>query len=283
MSRPRLAAIGLGAVGFVLAKRWIEAKLLDIGPIVTTSINSASAAVQALGQGEAMVGVPPNIEYCDIIMIAVPENALPEWVARLGQICAPENRSCIVFHTSGAFDSQVLQPLANRRFHVASAHPLAAFHRNRELNVTAKAPLCCIEGDAQAVSSLKKLFANIGFSPLELAPINRALYHAAIIFSTNFIPVLIDTSLRLYHKIGIDGQKARQILIPIIEDVVKIALDDGPVSALAGPLVRGQCGIVREHLESIEREFPNELQLYKLLSKAALQLAIQKKTFPKKC
>jgi predicted short-subunit dehydrogenase-like oxidoreductase (DUF2520 family) len=62
-----------------------------------------------------------------VVLLTVPDDAIPAVASELAQIGGDEWRGLIVLHTSGPLDSTVLSPLKSCGAAVGSMHPLQSF------------------------------------------------------------------------------------------------------------------------------------------------------------
>jgi predicted short-subunit dehydrogenase-like oxidoreductase (DUF2520 family) len=271
---PCVSAIGHGALGQSLLRVWAERGCVEIGYLIGRTEERAQAAAESLGRGQALAQSQfPALARSSFIMLAVPDKELAAWVKRLATASPVERNSCLIFHCSGSFGSEILAPLVDQGFAVAAAHPIASFARDREFRSDAHPPLCCIEAQDDAFQRVAALFTAANFEIVRVAAIDRPLYHAAIVMAANFMAPLIDASLRAYQAAGIDEHVARRILKPILAEVLERALTQGPMEALSGPFVRGDDAVISGHIRSLNQCRPDDLRLYLALGQSTLKLA----------
>lgn len=266
-----LTLVGAGRLGRTLARLWVERGTFTVAHLLTRSITTAEAAVDFIGCGQACrPGALPG--PLDCVLLAVPDDQLAEtaeWLANEAEF----QPGAIVFHCSGAHGIAVLEPLRALGIHVASAHPMHSFADPARSLETFAGTFCALEGDAQACDLLASAFAAIGARPLAIRGEAKLLYHAAGVFGSNYVTVLVDAALRLLGQAGIDETRGRELLGPLLHGAVDSALALGPGAALTGPVVRGDATLVARQADAVGAYESRLGDLYRQLARAALDLA----------
>jgi predicted short-subunit dehydrogenase-like oxidoreductase (DUF2520 family) len=117
---------------------------------------------------------------------------------------------------------------------------------------------------------LRALARGLGSTPKHVGDRERVRYHAAAVFASNFVDVVIAEAVRLLQSAGWTEAEAMQALMPLVQGAVDNIRRQGTVRALTGPIRRGDSTTVERHLE-----VANDRELYRMLALAALQIAIQ--------
>ena len=255
MSR-NTSLIGAGRVG-----RSLLSALVNVGnnpvSIISRSSISAGSLAEIVGCplfGEDIALIP---EITDLIILTLPDDSLhsvvemisKEWKYRPGTL---------VVHTSGINESNVLDPLRKFGAKTASIHPVASFPAKEIIS---------LEGVHFAVEGVDRVTAielvnSIGGIPLKIESGNKALYHAACTFASGYLNILLETSLELMEKSGMEDAKA--VVIALAESSAK-GWKNGGVDSLTGSVARGDVGSVRSHLKSLE-ESREQLEIYRILA-----------------
>ncbi len=110
--------------------------------------------------------------------------------------------------------------------------------------------------------------------PVILAEEDKRLYHLGAVMASNLLVSLEHMAELIYQEIGMEGERALKALTPLIAGTVDNLRHLGTEKALTGPVARGDVGVIRRHLETLEAE-ENEamLKAYASLSLFALDLA----------
>jgi predicted short-subunit dehydrogenase-like oxidoreductase (DUF2520 family) len=253
--------------------------------------------VKFIGAGKAQSIHRLQLSAADFILIATPDDKIPETVALLKQnflapsqnkirqrLVSSPNKNClmkpspqsfkgaVVLHTSGALSSEVLQPLAEIGFAVGSCHPLQTFaSAARAVAITHKAYFC-LEGEAKALRSARRFVQAIGANHFAIRTEMKSLYHAAAVMSSGGVVALLSANLELLGRCGLSAGKARKVLLPLVEATVANIGAVGAAQALTGPIGRGDVRTVEKNLQAIAAVDGQTLELYRLLAANSLRL-----------
>jgi predicted short-subunit dehydrogenase-like oxidoreductase (DUF2520 family) len=105
--------------------------------------------------------------------------------------------------------------------------------------------------------------------PFELPDATRALYHAGASAAANYVVGSLALAERLFAAAGVPWEAAR----PLIEAVVKNALELGPERALTGPIARGDTATVDQQLAAIRAAVPELEADFANIGRAVAHLA----------
>lgn len=201
-----IAVIGVGRLGRVLARALRDAGFSVHGPLSRTD----------------------EIPQTDIAILTVPDAAIPD-AARTARTAARQ-----VGHTSGVTGLE----------HVDfSIHPLQTY--------TGTEPPEVFHGIGAAVAgrtpddeaTARPIAAALGMTPFRVD--DRASYHAAAAFASNFILTVLDVAEQLATRAGIENPRA--LLAPLTRQTVDNWVRDGAATALTGPIARGDEATVARH------------------------------------
>jgi predicted short-subunit dehydrogenase-like oxidoreductase (DUF2520 family) len=108
---------------------------------------------------------------------------------------------------------------------------------------------------------------------------DRARYHAAGVIASNYMVTLFNEALHLLRSLnadaGADERIIRQTLVHLVDNTLLNIKEAGTVKALTGPIVRGDVGTVRKHLEALEQEDSELAALYRLLGRRTARIAAE--------
>ena len=274
-ARLSVGVISAGRVGSALG-----AALERAGHIVTAasapSDRSRARAAQLLP--EARIAAPSAVaEKAELLILAVPDTALPDLVAELA---ATVNPSAIVLHTSGALGVGVLAPLAELGCTTIAFHPAMTFVDDAE--DTARFASCCIgitASDEVGHAVGQALALELGAEPVRVPESARALYHAALAHGANHLVALVDDAVlalraALAAGVGLDtvggpaDGLAERVLAPLAGAALDNALRSG-AAALTGPAARGDAAAVARHLTALDTVDPAITDAYRAQSRRA--------------
>ena len=101
----------------------------------------------------------------------------------------------------------------------------------------------------------------------------KVLYHAAAVIACNYLTALLDASVTLCGKAGIDPQTALAAMSPLAAATLENVAELGTAQALTGPIARGDAQTIARHIDSLSECDDDLLALYKTTGKWALRLA----------
>ena len=185
--------------------------------------------------------------------------------------CKVKNK--IVCHFSGALSSDVFTDSQDLGVSVCSLHPMLAFSDKLSSYKSIGNTFFVIEGNTDAVSTLKTLFENLGNTVCRIDKSKKSLYHAAASVLSNDVIALLDLGYGLLEKCGFTREEALRATKNLVLGNVQSVVENGCTNALTGPVERCDCQTVKNHLYSLEGE---EKLIHILLSKRLVLLAKDK-------
>jgi predicted short-subunit dehydrogenase-like oxidoreductase (DUF2520 family) len=203
------------------------------------------------------------------VFLAVPDGAVEDVAKRIARSSPPERVSFV--HVSGALGLDALAPL--RPAHaVGSFHPLQSFPDPRPPDAFAGITIAVDASTPALRRALARLARDLGGHPMHVADGARALYHAAAVFASNYVVVVIDEGARLLQRAGFSRTEAEKALVPLVQGVVANIQRQGTVKALTGPVRRGDVETIKRHLAALGN-VPQIEAVYRILGQVALEIA----------
>jgi predicted short-subunit dehydrogenase-like oxidoreductase (DUF2520 family) len=148
-------------------------------------------------------------------------------------------------------------------------HPLQSFPDTTHGAARFRDIACGIEGDAELANALRTLCHDLGATSFSLAGVDRARYHAAAVFASNYLVALHAAAERAWALAGLPPDRARGALAPLTlgaaAHIARLPLAD----ALTGPIARGDAATVARHLASLAED-QDLMELYRRLGMALL-------------
>lgn len=176
-----------------------------------------------------------------------------------------------VFHFSGLLSSTVFPKSKN--IYRASVHPFATFP-DIVLPPARNKYYLFVEGDEQALSTAKRIFAKKNFTIKKIRDYRKTKYHLLGVFSSNLLVGLISAVCGLAKDIGWTRKDVNDLIIPIIQETITNIREKGLNKALSGPLERGDIEVIKKHLDTLKKN-KNLLYIYKTLSRAILKNVVK--------
>lgn len=237
--------VGMGHVGPVIGSALRAAGHTLVG--VTATSPEARDRADAMLPGVPVLDVPTVVERCELVVLAVPDDALSPLVQGLADLGAWQAGQLVV-HTSGAHGVGVLAPARARGAIPLAIHPAMTFTGTSidvarlvgtPFAVTAPAPVLPI---AQA------LVVEMGGEPVVVDEDRRTLYHAALAHGANHLVTLVVQARRALQEAGVEDPGA--FMRPLLEAAVDRVSREGE-QGLSGPVARGDAGTVERHVRAL--------------------------------
>ena len=182
-----------------------------------------------------------------LLFLAVPDGAISEMASRVARMNPPA--ALAVVHLSGALGLDALIALeGNPR---GSFHPLQSFPTPREPEAFRGITVAVDASTTALRRRLARLARELGAKPKHVTGRERVLYHAAAVYASNFVDVVLYEAVRMLGTIGWTEAEATRALMPLVDGAVANVRKRGVVGALTGPIRRGDAETVARHLEAL--------------------------------
>jgi predicted short-subunit dehydrogenase-like oxidoreductase (DUF2520 family) len=269
----RPARLGVGIVGTGRVGAVLGAALARSGHRVVAAYGVSVASRQrahTLLPGVPLVTPAEVFEQADLVLLAVPDDALPGLVEGLVETGAVRTGQ-LVAHTSGRYGAAALDPATRVGALPLALHPAMTFTgtaldlerlAGATFGVTAPEPLWPV---AEA------LVVEMGAEPVRIAEEQRTLYHAALAHGSNHLVTLIADAMDLLRAAGV--VEPDRMLSPLLAATLDNALRQGD-AALTGPVARGDAGTVAGHVAEIDRVAPEAVAAYVALARRTAARAL---------
>jgi predicted short-subunit dehydrogenase-like oxidoreductase (DUF2520 family) len=254
-----VSIVGAGKAGRTLG-RLLRRAGYRIESVVTAHLQTAREAAAFIGAGRPSTRLAAPSA---ITLIAVPDGEVAN-IARRTRF----RKGQVVFHLCGNFSSAILRPA--RPAAIGSMHPLKSFARPDLAARTFRGTTCVFEGDARAERVVRRLIRRIGGVPMRVRARNKALYHAAAVFASNYLVTLLDVAQELFQAGGI---RRPQPLLALARGTLQNVENVGTARALTGPIQRGDHATVRTHRRALRGYRPELARLYAALAERTAELA----------
>ncbi len=262
-----IGIIGAGKVGIALGHA-LKAKGFRVAAIASRRQASLDEARAYVGQECAYTLDNLHVfDVCDVVAVTTQDREIRK-VAELASASGGRLDGKVVFHTSGAHASAELSPLDKRGASLGSFHPLQTFPDIDSGIAVLPETYIFIEGDDNALPTLRTLASAAGREWVLLAKENKVLYHLSAVFVCNLLAALLYSGEGVMKRIDIDLTP----FYPIIRATLKNIEAKGPLFSLTGPVVRGDAGTVGAHLDALEG-MAQQKEVYRSLSRVALEMA----------
>ncbi len=224
-----------------------------------------------------LLGVPLVIlgemaQRTDVIFICVPDRAIGEAAEKLAAEVVRggiDMQGKFAYHVSGSAQCDVLAPLAALGMEVGSLHPLQSFAAPRDnlANIG-----MAVDGTPKAQALANDLARLAGAVPFNVPAEERAAYHAAACFCSNYAVTVVALAQKLLSRWATSEKEAFKLLLPLFNGTAhNLQNADTAVQALTGPIVRGDAVTVKAHLAALPQVF---LSAYCAIGRETVKLAV---------
>lgn len=214
--------------------------------------------------------LPAALRGATVIVVAVRDGQLDQALGELA--AAPPGAGSVVLHASGSAEPRGLEPLRARGHPCGTFHPLVPLADPSRAAELLRGAWIGTDGDPAAIAAAERLAARLGAHALRIPAGEKAAYHAAAVFASNFPTVLAAVAAQLLATVGIEESEGWGAIRALMRGAVANLDDATPSHALTGPIARGDVETVRKHLDALKSQ-PATRALYTTLSLAAVELA----------
>jgi predicted short-subunit dehydrogenase-like oxidoreductase (DUF2520 family) len=181
----------------------------------------------------------------ELLLVAVSDRAIPQVAERV-----PETEA-LIFHASGA----LLSLRGGFSLHPLKALPPVGSPSDLE------GTLLVFEGEHRRTAKL--IAAAVGAKFAEVSPEQKALYHAAAVFGSNYVAAMLDISEQLMQRAGVADP--REALVALAQSAIDNWRQHTDAKRFTGPAVRGDREVMQRHLDAL-RDDPKLAAIYESLA-----------------
>ncbi len=190
----------------------------------------------------------------NIIFLAVKDEAIGEVAQTLKSL----NPVCLVVHVSGVhllYDLAAILPRAGGFYPLMTFNSLATVPWRR-------IPIGISAIEKSDMALLQALAQRLAGGWFHLQDEQRAQLHIAAVLANNFTNQLLAASFRLLK----DAHLPKQILLPLIQQTLLLAVKHDPTHVQTGPAVRNDTATLRKHMALLQESHPEYLELYAMFT-----------------
>lgn len=264
--RLRVGVVGAGRVGAVLGAALRASGHMLTGVSAVSDVSRLRA--EALLPGVPILPADDVASSCELLILAVPDDVLPELVAGFARagVFRPGQ---FIAHTSGGYGIEVLAPAKDSL--PMAIHPAMTFTGTSvDLSRLHDTPFGVTAAE-EIRPVAEALVVEMGGDPIWVPEDARVVYHAAMVLGSNYLNVLVNESISLLKEAGM--QDPARLLTPLMSASLDNALRFGDKS-LTGPIVRGDSRTVAKHLAALS-DRPQTQAAYQVLGRLAVDRALE--------
>ncbi|MFE6841682.1 Rossmann-like and DUF2520 domain-containing protein [Streptomyces sp. NPDC057686] len=271
--QPRPARLTVGVVGAGRVGPALACALQQAGhrPVAVSGVSDASRRrAERMLPGVPLVPPAQVLELADLVLLTVPDDALPSLVEGLAETGAVRPGQLLV-HTSGRYGTAVLDPARRAGALPLALHPAMTF-TGTEVDVQRLAGCSFgVTAPEELRLAAEALVIEMGGEPEWIAEENRPLYHAALALGANHLVTLVAQAMELLHKAGVEHPD--RMLGPLLGAALDNALRSGD-AALTGPVARGDAGTVAAHVSELRKHSPASVAGYLAMARTTADRAL---------
>ncbi|MEO3693683.1 DUF2520 domain-containing protein [Roseateles paludis] len=265
---PKQVFIGPGRLAQALAPAMAEAGW----PLVAVGAREGSRAAALVGQVPGVAVRSPAQAVAEApdgawVWLCVPDGQLSEVAETL-----PWRPGLVALHGAGATGLEVLAPAQAAGAEVAGFHPLQLLAGGRAVLAGCGAGIEA--SSTPLLAQLDALARDLGMVPLRLKPETRRLYHAGANLAASGVLAVLAEALQAWQLAGLEVDDALPLLLPLTQGALAAATSRGLAGAVAGPVPRGDVGVLAAQLQALAAS-PQGAGLYAELARRQLALAEQ--------
>jgi predicted short-subunit dehydrogenase-like oxidoreductase (DUF2520 family) len=210
------------------------------------------------------------LEASDLVLVTVPDDALPGLISGLAAIDAPY-AGRLIAHASGRYGTAVLDPATREGALPLALHPVMTFTGRDDDSERIKGVSFGVTAPDPLRQVAEALVIEMGGEPVFIPEAKRELYHAALASAANHMVTLVAEAQDLLSQAGV-AHPAR-MLGPLLSAALDNALRFGD-AGLTGPVARGDAGTVARHVAALEEASPGAKAVYLALARLTAERAL---------
>ena len=271
VSHIKHAFVGPGRLANTLAAAMRQAGHNVLGYVSNPQSMHVFDAQQSLGfQGLGPLSTDA-IAQADWVWVSVGDDAIAHAASQVRW--QPHQ---VALHCSGATELSALG--AHACSGLIGFHPLQIFSQPHVALQHLPGSSVGIEVQAKAQhadalwTQVNALADSLQLKPIPIASGQRALYHAGAGYAASAVVSMLAEATALWREAGIDTDQALKALLPLSAGAIASIEAKGLAGAVAGPVARGDAGVVRQHLQALATMGADATLLYQQVAKRQLHL-----------
>jgi len=267
---PTVGFIGAGTTGTALAVRLAQQAYLIIA-VSSRSLTSAEKLAAKINGCQVYKTAREVADVAQLIFITTPDDTISRVAA---EVQWHKGQSAV--HCSGAHSIDILEPAKRQGASTGCFHPLQTFASVDQAIDNIPGSTFAIEAEEPLSSILKEMATALEGEWVILKAGDKVLYHAAAVFACNYLVTLVKLATDLWQTFDVPPAQATRALMPLLQGTLSNIENVGLPNCLTGPIARGDLGTISRHLESLQKQAPSLLGIYKELGQRTIPIALAK-------
>ena len=266
----RVGFLGAGRTATALALA-LSSTGYQVAAVASRSLASARALASKLPGCEALADPSDLLQWCDVVFLTVPDDAIASVVAGL-----PWREGQGAVHCCGSLTMDVLAYARERGALVGGLHPLQTFATRASSAHSLAGSTFAVEGEGALRPWLEEVVQRLGGHAIHIRSQDRPLYHAAAVMACGYVATLLDAATVLWGAMGFSQEEALRALLPLAQGTLRNVETHGSRDAATGPIFRADTDTVRRHLMALAEAVPEVVPLYCQAGLATVAMALER-------
>jgi predicted short-subunit dehydrogenase-like oxidoreductase (DUF2520 family) len=266
----KIGFIGAGTTGTALAVRLAQHGY-PVTAVSSRSLTSAEKLAARVSGCKVYSGAQEVADIAQLVFITTPDDTISKVAA---EVRWHDGQSLV--HCSGAHSVDVLEPAKQRGAKTGCFHPLQTFASVDQAIDNIPGSTFAIEAKEPLASILKDIATALEGDWVILKAGDKVLYHAAAVIACNYLVTLVKLATDLWQTFEVPPAQATKALMPLLRGTLSNIENVGLPNCLTGPIARGDLGTISRHLESLSKQAPSLLGIYKELGRQTVPIALAK-------
>ena len=262
--------IGAGTTGTALAAR-LDQQGYAIRAANSRTLSSAQRLADRVENCQVFENAQQVADNVQLVFITTPDDVIASIAALVKW-----HPNQYVVHCSGAHSTDVLEPARASGAKTGGFHPLQTFADIEQAFNNLPGSTFAIEAEGTLLTILKEMAMSLKGEIVIIKAEDKAVYHAAAVFASNYLVTLVKLATDLWADFDITRQQSVKALLPLLRGTLQNIQTIGLPDCLTGPIARGDLGTISRHLEVLQRENPDIVNVYKTLGISTIPIALEK-------
>ena len=267
---PTIGFIGAGTTGTALAVRLAQHGY-PVTAVSSRSLTSAEKLAARISGCKVCNGAQEVAGIAKLVFITTPDDTISKVAAEVQW-----HKGQSVVHCSGAHSVDILEPAKRLGANTGCFHPLQTFASVDQAIDNIPGSTFAIEAEEPLSSMLKEMATALEGDWVTLKAGDKVLYHAAAVFACNYLVTLVKLATDLWQTFEVPPAQATKALMPLLRGTLSNIENVGLPNCLTGPIARGDLGTISRHLDSLSKQAPSLLGIYKELGRQTVPIALAK-------
>ncbi|QAY69187.1 Rossmann-like and DUF2520 domain-containing protein [Xylanimonas protaetiae] len=213
-----VGVVGAGKVGAVLGSA-----LRSVGHAVVGASGISEDTrerAEALLPGVPLLDVGDVVERAELVLLTVPDDALPDLVAGIARLGGWQPGQLVV-HTAGRYGTGVLEPAFRAGAIPLAIHPAMTFTGTSLDLARLEGTTFAVTAPAPVLPIGQALVIELGGEPVVVGEESRAVYHAALEDGRHQLAALVARTAQALEAAGVD--RPGRLLHPLLTTTLAAA------------------------------------------------------------